>query len=154
MKALFLYNFAKFVDWPPGTFAETNSPIIIGVLGRDRFGAYLDKAVAGQPLNGHPFVTRRYTTINQTRECHILFISDSEKLRIDDDLKALKGQTILTVSDLDDFAKKGGMIQFIKTGAKVRFAINNGAAHDARLRISSQLLNLATDILPSTTDAK
>jgi hypothetical protein len=149
LKALFLYNFAKFVTWPPNTFAETNSPICVGVVGKDRFGPHLDKIAQSVPLNGHPFVVRHYATIAQARDCQILFISDSEKSRVDEYLKALRNQSVLTVSDLDDFVRKGGMIQFSTVGEKVRFAINNGAAHDARLRISSQLLNLATEIIPA-----
>jgi hypothetical protein len=149
LKALFLYNFAKFVDWPSGTFAETNSPIIVGVLGKDRFGPYLHSIAEGQPLNGHPFVVRSYATVNQARECHILFIGDSEAKKLDEILKILKGLSVLTVSDIDDFARRGGMIQFIQAGGKVRFAINNAAARAARLRISSQLLNLATEIVPA-----
>ncbi len=150
LKALFLYNFAKFVEWPSGTFAETNSPIIVGVLGKDRFGPYLRKISESQPLNGHPFVIRTYSTPNQAKECHVLFISDSEVKRMDEILKALKGQSIVTVSDVpdvNDFAKRGGMIQFLKIGDKLRFAINNGAARESRLRISSQLLNLASEIV-------
>jgi hypothetical protein len=150
LKALFLYNFAKFVDWPPGTFAETNSPIIVGVLGKDRFGPYLHKIGESQPLNGHPFVIRTYATPGQARECHVLFISDSEVKRMDEILKTLKGRSILTVSDVNDvndFVKRGGMIQFLQIGNKLRFAINNGAARESRLRISSQLLNLATEIV-------
>jgi len=153
LKALFLYNFAKFVDWPAGTFPETNSPIIIGVLGKDRFGPILDKTI-NQPLNGHPFVIRRFATVAEADGCHILFISDQETRRLDEILRSLKGRSILTVSEIENFARQGGLIQFITVDDKIRFLINNNAARSSGLRISSQLLNLAVKIYPDTPAAK
>jgi len=147
LKALFLYHFAEFVDWPTNAFADAQSPYVVGVLGNDPFGEDLDKTLEGQSLNGRKFEIRRFKNISQVRDCHILFISSSESRRLEDIFKKLHGQSILTVGEkMDDFAKRGGMIQFIDTGTKLRFAINNQAANDAQLKISSQLLSLATQV--------
>jgi len=143
IKAAFLYHFAEFVSWPTNAFVETNSPYVIGVLGKDPFGQNLEDTLNGHSLNNHPFVVRRISNVAQARGCQILFISRSETRRLDDIIADLKDQPILTVSEIDGFINRGGMVQFLNTGDKVRFAINNTVARSSGLRISSQLLSLA-----------
>ncbi len=143
IKAAFLYHFAEFVTWPTNSFAGKNEPYVIGILGKDPFGDNLESTLGKNLLNGHPFIVRRLSKPAEARGCHILFISRSEARHVDDILAAVKDQPILTVSEIEDFAAKGGMVQFTNIGGKVRFIINNPLARAAGLRISSQLLSLA-----------
>ena len=144
LKAVYLYNFAKFVEWPPESFQEPNAPFVIGVIGDDPFGPYLEDAVRNKTIGPHSFVVRHVRLIADARKCHILFISNSERRRLTDLLNGIRGIPVLTVSDLDRFLESGGMIRFYMEGKKVRFQINNGAAKHADLKISSKLLQLGT----------
>lgn len=143
IKAAFLYHFAEFVTWPANSFAKTNTPYVIGIIGKDPFGDNLESTLGQNLLNGHPFIVRRVNKPAEARGCQILFISRSEARHVDEILAALKDQPVLTVSEIEDFAAKGGMVQFINIGGKVRFIISNPTARAAGLRISSQLLSLA-----------
>lgn len=143
VKAAFLYHFAEFVSWPANAFAETNSPYVVAVLGKDPFGQNLDDTLQGHLLNNHPFIVRRITNATQAHGCHILFIGRSETRRLEDIIAELKTDSVLTVSEIDGFVNRGGIVQFLNSGDKVRFTINNTAARAAGLRISSQLLSLA-----------
>jgi len=142
IKAVFLFNFAQFVEWPGTAFAQTNS-IVIGVLGEDPFGAYLDEAVRGEEINGHPLVVQRYRQVKDVKTCHILFINATEAHQLKQVLTALKSKNVLTVSDADNFTKQGGMIRFVTEDRKTRIRINLEAAKEADLSISSKLLRLA-----------
>jgi hypothetical protein len=147
LKAVFLFNFVRFTEWPPSAFPTESSPIIIGVLGADPFGKTLDQTVKDEVANGHPIEVRRYKTVNEIKKCHVLFISSSESDRLRSILSALKGRNILTVGDIEGFADKGGMVRFRKENNKIRFRINVEAAKAENLSISSKLLQLA-DIVP------
>jgi len=147
VKAVFLFNFAQFVEWPPSTFNETNA-IVIGVLGEDPFGPYLDEAVQGEEVNGHPIIVQRYRHIEDVKACHILFISTAESRQLKQVFSSLKSRNILTVSDADNFTKQGGMIRFFTEDRKTRIRINLSAAKDADLTISSKLLRLAEVVNP------
>ena len=113
VKAVFLFNFSQFVDWPPAAFADGRSPLVIGVLGRDPFGATLDEIVRGETVNGRPLAVRRYESVEQVEACHILFIDSSQEQQFDRILAALKGRSLLTVGDFADFARRGGVISFV-----------------------------------------
>jgi len=143
VKAAFLYNFSQFVAWQPEAFPEAQTPLVIGVIGDDPFDGYLDGIVHGEKVNNHPLVVRRYSQADEIKACHVLFISQSEGGRLKDILASLKGRAILTVSDLDSFAKEGGIIRFVTENNKIRFKINTDAARAARLTISSKLLQAA-----------
>lgn len=147
VKAVFLYNFALFVDWPPSAFEEVQSPLVIGILGPDPFGRYLDEAVQNERVNNRPMVVRRFRRVEDITTCHILFISPSNSGQLEHVLNALKGQSILTVSDAADFCQMGGMIRFIDERNKIRLRINLEAAKAAGLRISSKLLRPAEVVL-------
>lgn len=145
LKAAFLYNFAKFVEWPPAKL-PANAPIVIGVLGEDPFGPDLDRAVIGKSISGHSLETRRYNNPDDARDAHILFISDttSERRRLSQTLNALRGSSVLTVSDIDGFCDAGGIINFRILADKVRFEISTRAADQEGLKISSRLLTVAS----------
>lgn len=148
VEAVYLYYFSQFVDWPSGAFPNERSPIVIGVLGSDPFDGTLDQAVAGERVNGRTIVVRRLKSIADAAGCHILYISSSEAAQLPQILSALKGRNVLTVSDLDDFVRSGGMIRFVLIDAHVRLLINAPAAHAAGLTLSSKLLSAAVSNAP------
>lgn len=143
VKAVFLFNFAQFVDWPQEAFPSLDSPLVIGILGDDPFGPYLDEAIKGERVNNRPMIVRRYQRVEDIKVCHILFISRSEGSRMEKVLQQLKGRSILTVGDTDGFSEIGGIIRFAVESSKVRLKINLRAAKDAHLTISSKLLRPA-----------
>ncbi len=143
VKAVFLFNFAQFVDWPSGTFPSAQAPLVIGVLGDDPFDGFLDDTIRDEKVNDHPLIVQRYRRVEEIGACHILFISQSESGRLDRILARLKDRNILTVGDAEDFARRGGMIRFVTENNKIRLRINMDAAKAAELTISSKLLRPA-----------
>jgi hypothetical protein len=143
VKAVFLFNFAQFVDWPPKAFPEAQTPLVIGVLGEDPFGTYLDETVRGEKVKDRPLVVQRYRRVGEIKTCHVLFISRSETDRLEQILASVKGRNILTVGDAEDFALRGGMIQLVTEKNKIRMRINLEAVKAAGLTISSKLLRVA-----------
>jgi len=146
IKAGFIYNFAKFVEWPSTAFSQPDSPIMIGVLGTDPFGSVLDRLVEDKKIGPRGFVVKRYKwgkDLKDLKECKILFVSASEKAHIDEIVQAVKGLPILMVGETPGFAERGGIIRFTLEDNRVRFEINVEAAHQADLNISSRLLTLA-----------
>jgi YfiR/HmsC-like len=153
IKAGFIYNFAKFVEWPANAFAQPDSPIVIGVLGTDPFGNTIDRIVEDKKVGTRGFVVRRYKwskELKEVKECKILFVSASEHAHIDEIVESVKGLPILTVGETPGFAERGGVIRFTLEGNRVRFEVNVEAAHQAELNISSRLLTLAK-IIPQAT---
>ena len=140
VKAAFLYKFASFVEWPPDPPSPT---LCIGVVGQDPFGSMLEGVVKGKSINGRNFQIRRYKSAQDAVACHIIFISSSERSRLRSVLDRLRGSAALTVSDNPGFCESGGMIDFEILDQKVRFAINQEAAEQAHLKLSSKLLNVA-----------
>src|SRR2546421_5552209 len=155
IKAGFIYNFAKFVEWPSAAFAQPDSPIVIGVLGTDPFGSVLDRLVQDKKIGQRGFVVRRYKwgkdlkDLKDLRDCKILFVSASEKAHADEIIQLVKWLPILTVGETPGFAERGGVIRFTVEDNRVRFEVNVDAAHQADLNISSRLLTLAK-IIPQT----
>lgn len=143
VKAAFLYNFARFVEWPREALGPPEAPFVIAVLGTDPFGEVLDRTMAGKRVAGHPVEVRRLDDPERARHAHILFVSASERDRVSIIVKAT-GENTLTVGETGDFARSGGMICFRVEDRRVRFEINPGRAEQARLKLSSQLLKLAT----------
>ena len=141
-KAAFLYNFGRYVEWPPGAFPEPDSPFVIGVLGRDPFGSQLDDLVADRSIDGRRIVVRRFRRAGDVRACQILFISRSERERLAQILGHLRKTSTLTVSEAESFLQRGGMICFVLASNRIRLAINPDAAARAGLKIKSQLLGL------------
>lgn len=144
LKAVFLFNFARFVDWPPQAFPEAQTPLVIGVLGEDPFGAYLHETVRDEKVNKRPLAVQRYRRVEEIKTCHILFISRSEVDRLGQILASLKDRSILTVIDTEDAAaQRGVMIRLVTEKNKIRLRINLQAAKAANLTISSKLLRPA-----------
>jgi hypothetical protein len=143
LKAVFLFNFAQFVEWSPPASAQPDAPFVIGVLGEDPFDGFLDETVRGETINNRPFLVRRYRRSEDVANCDILFVSHSEMTRLNEILAGLKGRNILTVSDAEDFARHGGMVQFVTENKRVKLKINVDAARAANLTISSKLLRPA-----------
>jgi hypothetical protein len=144
IKAAFLYNFAKFVDWPKEAFRGPGDPITVCVLGRDPFGQVLDDAVAGKAIGGRPLVARRIAAARQTAGCHILFVSSSEAAHDLSIIAAVKQPGILTIGEAGSATSEGLIINLTREGGKVRFQINMAEAKAEKLRLSSRLLSLAT----------
>ena len=143
LKAAFIYNFTRFVEWPSDSFGSENSPLIIGVLGEDPFGTYIDELVKGEKIEGHPIIVHRFRNIKDLKNCHILFIHSDQAARIKESIAALSSRGILTVSDAGNFMKWGGVVQFFIEHNKLRLQINAASAKNTRLIISSKLLSLA-----------
>jgi hypothetical protein len=143
VKALFLVNFAKYVDWPARAFSDDSAPIVIGLVGQDSFGDNFKKAIAGRTVNDRQMVVKHADSEQEYKRCHILFISASEKERLPEILNAVKDSAILTVGETERFIAQEGMINFTKKENKVRLEINLGAAQRANLKISSKLLSVA-----------
>jgi hypothetical protein len=150
LKAVFLFNFAQFTDWPTNAFEKPDSPLVIGVLGDDPFGVLLDDAVRDEIVNGRKFVVERFRRVEDIQTCHILFISQSETRRLDKIVAALKGKPVLTVSEIDNSANNGVRVQFITENNKIRFRINTDSLKEANLTMSSKLLR-AAEIIPAKT---
>jgi hypothetical protein len=147
VKAAFLFNFAKFVEWPPEAFAQTDDTLVIGVVGTDPFGPTLDRLVENKQVHGKRLVARRFADANSITSCQILFVSASESTRAGPVLETAKARFMLTVGETDDFLDQGGMISLRLAENRVRFEVNSTAAEEARLRISSQLLKLAVRVV-------
>jgi hypothetical protein len=143
VKAAFLFNFAKFVEWPAGSLKRPTDGIHICVFGDNPFGTALSEVLAGKKVNDRPLVGVRLLEIKEASRCQILFISKSEHTRLGAILVATASAGILTVGDSDNFALDGGMIGFRLEDGKVRLEINLKAAENAQVQISSKLLSLA-----------
>lgn len=151
VKAVFLFNFAQFVDWPESAFPQSDSPMIIGVLGDDPFGDVLDEIVRGEQVHGRPLRVQRFRRVEEITACHVLFISRSESAHLEQIFSHLRGRSILTVGDADNFVLHGGMIRFINEKNKIRMRINRDRAMSAGLTISSKLLRVS-DIVSTGKD--
>jgi len=143
VKGAFLLNFAKFVEFPPKAFTAPGDPIAICVLGQNPFGPGMDQAAAKIVVANRSVSVRPVADAQHARRCQIVFVSVSERKRARPLLKALQGQSVLTVGESEDFLENGGVVNFKLDGAKVHIEINTEAADRAGLHISAKLLSLA-----------
>jgi hypothetical protein len=141
VKAALLLNFVEFIQWPQSVFPDAQSPITIGVLGDDPFGSALEQTFQDESVEGRKVVIKRSKQLADLKTCHLLFICRSEKDRLGDILESLNDTSVVTVGDMDDFARRGGIINFYIDNNKIRFEIN--AAEPRGIKISSQLLKRA-----------
>jgi hypothetical protein len=151
VKAAFLYNFAKFVEWP----AEAGGPpqaLTICILGHDPFGQALDDVVAGKVIAGRPIALRRVTDARHISGCRVLFISSSENLRSLSPLTSDEKRGVLTVGEAGNATAECVAIKFTLESGKIRFEINLVEVQEEKLRLSSKLLSLAT-VVRRTSDA-
>ncbi len=145
VKAAYLYNFGHFVEWPPSANGRGKS-FDVCVLGQDPFGRILDTTLAGGTVAGRSVVARRISNPQESGSCRILFLSSSEEGRLNEIMEALDKSAVLTVSDIPEFSRRGGMIEFVLEGNKVRFEVNLTVAKNAGLVLSSELLRVATAV--------
>ena len=143
LKAVFLFNFVQFVEWPASAHATPDSPIVVGIVGEDPFGAALDNTLKDEQVGGRALEARRFKLSEDVTGCHVVFIPGSAKDRAEDLLRKLQGQPVLIVSETPGFAERGSVINLVMTGQKIRFEVNPQTAARQGLRISSKLLQLA-----------
>ena len=143
VKALFLYNFVRYVNWPESTFWKTNAPFVIAVTGDDNLQKNLIKLVHGKSVDGHPILLKHINDDDPLQLCHMLFIGSSVKKQIVTILDKVKTLPILTVGESEEFIEQGGIINLKKNEGKVRLEINLDAARLAQLKLSSKLLSVA-----------
>ncbi len=148
VKAAFLYNFTKFVEWPDRAFQDDRSSVRLCVLGEDPFGRILREIAAGE-VAGRRLTVLGTSVMSDPAACQILFISRSERENLPAILRAVKNAPVLTVADTAGFLEQGGIINFIPEGSRIRFEISQESAERAGLRISSKLLRLATRVVSS-----
>jgi hypothetical protein len=144
VKAACLFHFAEYTQWPAAAFSGPAANLEIGILGDDPFGPVLDDIIRAQKIHGHPLAVKRASDAGGLKGCQIVFVSKSEKTKTRQILAALAGTSALIVGDMDGFATRGGIINFILVNGKVRFEINMGAARAKGLKIGSQCLGLGT----------
>ena len=143
VKAAFLYNFAKFVEWPAGAFQKPKEPISICVLGQNPFGRSLEDTLAGREIEGRTLAVRNVSNIKQVTGCHVLFVGSAGSAKLLPMLRDMNTPGVLTVGESDTSIAEGAVINFTMEGAKVHFEISLDAAEREQLRISSRLLSLA-----------
>jgi hypothetical protein len=143
VKAAFLFNFAKFVDWPSDAFQSEKTPISLCVFRHDPFGSALDEVIREKAINNRELQARRINDLAQLKACQLVFVSRKEEGQLPEILNNLKGASALVVGESADFAEHGGAVQFFLENNKLRFAINVDAIQRARLQVSSKLLALA-----------
>jgi len=159
IKAAFLYNFIKFVDWPKEKTPDSNEPIILGIIGKDPFGDAFEP-IKDKPVKEKMVLVKRFKGLEELKEspekhpqieairkCHLLFICRSEKQKLKETISLVKDHSVLTVADMESFLESGGIINFVMEEKKVCFEINVTAAKLAKLEVRSQLLRLAKRII-------
>ena len=143
VKLAFLYNFAKFVEWPPDSYRDPGAPLEICIVGHDPFSPESERELRTRTVGGHPVGVQTLKQTDTLRVCHMVFIPITEKDQADKILRSLKGSSTLTVGEAEGFAVLGGIINLTVEGNKVHFEVNRLAADRAGLKISSKLLSLA-----------
>lgn len=146
VKATWLLNFVRFTEFPTNAFASKESPIVVGVLGKDPFGDELERAFGGKVAKGRRFEIRKVASGREMQGCHVLFIASSEKRRLRDLCEQVRKMPILTVSDVDGFLEQGGVINFLLKRDALRFEISVSSAQAAGLRLDARLLELADSV--------
>ena len=149
VKAVYLYNFGRFVEWPD-KLSSSQDPFIICILGHDPFGQALDATLGGETIAGRAVVTKRIATPQESLQCRIIFVGETEAGSVNRLMAAVERKAVLTVSDLPQFTDRGGIIQFVTEGDRVRFEVNLSAAQNAGLVLSSELLKVAAVVRRSS----
>lgn len=150
IKAVFLFNFIQFVEWPETAFPSYDAPVRIGILGDDPFGQSMEATVKDETIRNRRLVVQRSHRLDDLQGCHLIFFCKSESRQMREILAQLDGRPVLTVSESEGFARRGGVIAFYPDGKKVRFEINSETAQRAGLKMSSQLLELGKIVTAET----
>lgn len=148
LKAAFLYNFTRFVEWPPDSFAAPDSPLRICVLGPDPFGDTLDEVVRGERADGRELAVQRLRHGAEAADCQLLFLSHQQDPSVLATVPAVRQGRVLTVGESDEFLRAGGLLRFDLRGGRIRLQVNAAALDRTRLRVSSKLLRLADRVRP------
>ena len=153
LKAAFVAKFPLFVSWPEKSFETPTSPIVIGLLGRNTLGPYLEAALKDKVAGGHPVMVKICETVEEAAACQIVFIAESDKATVETILKQLAKHTVLTVSDEPNFAERGGMLGLAESDRKIRLEANVEAIQHSNLRVDPQLLRISKVVASSTKKA-
>jgi hypothetical protein len=143
LKAVFLLNFASFVEWPAAVFTSADEPLVFGVFGKDPFGGALDEAAKGKTINGRRLLIRITSDPALLRSCHVVFFPASHMRGYARMSSTLSGLNVLTVGEVGDFTERGGIVNFVIRDGHLRFEVNSLAAERHHLKLSSKLLQLA-----------
>ncbi|MBF0572328.1 MAG: YfiR family protein [Desulfamplus sp.] len=146
IKAAYIYNFTKFIHWPDNAFRDQTAPLVVGVLGENDFDGALIP-LSSKTVNSRAIQIKFFRTLEDVQECHILYISNSDTVETDSILKELKFRPIVTIGDGEQFAFRGGVIQFVMIRSRLRFILNLANAKINQIQIDAQLLSLATEVL-------
>ena len=147
VKAAFLFHFAQFVEWPPETLKDTDSPMTYCTIGDDPFHGALEQSLSGKTVRARPLRVQHLTELQEIGGCQVLFIGAVGKKRLNEALESASGSPILTVGETEHFAKDGGIIGIFLEQDKIRFEINLDAAGRAKLKFSAKLLALAKTVI-------
>jgi hypothetical protein len=146
LKAAFLYNFTKFIEWPADAFGKEDAPVVVGVFGDEPFTQTLRTLLADKKAHGRPFTVRRLTKPEDAKACQILFFREAETRKMGAIYDTIKRMPILTVGESDEFLEQGGMFTLFFEDKQLRFEVNPATAENAQLTVSSKLLRLAKKI--------
>ena len=150
VKAAYIYNFARFIEWPAAAFTGPSDPIRLCIFGKDPFGDIVDRTLRGKTVAQHPFVVIRIDEIEKTRDCHIVFVSRVESARLDAVLEAVHDRPVMTIVDEEGAVQRGAILNFALRDGRVRFAVNTDSAQRSGLSLSSQLIKLAIAVANDT----
>jgi hypothetical protein len=143
IKAVWLLNFARYVEWPTNAFASPRAPVVVGIFGPNPFGVTLEKTFSGKTVSGRPLAIKRLGGERDAQGCHLIFFPNSERKRQREMLVKQREAAVLTVGESDDFLGDGGIIQFVRKEDTIRFAVNLEPARPARLNLSANLVKIA-----------
>jgi hypothetical protein len=142
VKAAFLLNFARFIEWPARAFASAESPVVVAVIGKDPFGTVLEETLKDKRIGGRPIVIKRFGAVADLEACHLLFVSASLEAEYGKVFDKLKGSPAVTIGETPGFAAKGGIFRLFTQEKKMRFEVNVEASKRAAVTLSSKLLSL------------
>lgn len=143
VKAAFVFNFAKFIEWPGFSHGASTTPIKIAIVGEDPIKAELESVMRGKSIDAHPIEILKFQSLTEIQACHLLFISNSERANLPQILKLIRNTVVVTVSDMPDFLDQGGQIAFLSQENKIRFEVNIAETERVGVKLSSNLLKLA-----------
>jgi len=143
VKALFLFNFTKYVEWPAEAFTSPTAPLVIGMVGNPELAEPLRKLAAGKTVNGRLIEVRSIPAADSTNRCHILFLGDVQPSILPELLQPWRGEAVLLVGEQENFTRLGGIVNFGLRDGKVRIEINTAAAEESGLKLGSKLLGVA-----------
>lgn len=153
VQAAYLFNFARFTEWPASSFSNKTAPLNYCLLGRHDALASAMASLNDRPVQGHPLHFFQPARAEDAKSCHLIFVAEADSHRLNQILQALASQPTLTISDVEGFAQEGGMIGLTRVGTRLRFEINRTQTQKAGLRLSAELLNLATTIVETDSSA-